>query len=1567
MAMEPGGRADKLGNEYERLWVVYQLLRVLRGEVTAVTWEPAGPEAEGIDVLLDLPDGVPSRHSCKRENAGNGKWTLSHLNARGVLDAAKGHLSKGTNHQFVFVSRDPCPELRDLAERAGRYDEKADVYYADLPPEGLLLSFHQLAHYWGFDTKSSPNDRAVVFRMLTACKALAWDLTLLSEHVRMLAQATIDADPDVTRTLLADFAIQHLGTRLDRGQLEKLFATKGLVVRGEGDLASIGAAIRSLQENFIGSIKPYLINDHLIHRQEASRLVNSVLSNGPDRPRLLMVHGRAGIGKSGILIALTDALAAQGVPYLPIRLDRKVPVGSADRFGRDVCGLPSSPARTLETIAGHARAVLILDQLDALRWTAAHTDLAMDVITEVVREALNPFCKADITVVVVCRTFDLEDDPRIGHLKSLVKSDAIEVGLLAPDAARDIVNAAQGMWSSLSGSQQILLQQPQALYIWTRLKASNGAAPVFRTHTDLMRAFWHDLLHRKRPPTIQTYLLDHVLGQLVTRMDETGRLTAPASLVDPSKAHIVQFLQSSGVIRVDNRNQCVFTHQSYLDFLVANELNSRLLTGRANLLTWLRASDQSLFRRDQVRQVLALQRDDDSDAYIRGVEALLRDEQIRFHFKNLVLRLLGQADPPTRDEVDLVVRLLSDRRWRELLVGQVLWNNPQWFVAMIEEGLWARWLDSEDEELIDMTLRMAALMSRRFGDQVAAILTPYVSRTAPWPQRVATALSWGAADEDTDKLFDLRVLLIRSGHQSGHIWWERLAKRHPKRCLRLLSLHMKLLVRSGLALRHGQTSELISTAIDANAEGEPKWIRKAAARCPRLAWKRIAGICRHLELVTRWAERNHTWTDYGTPISRLADQGRNSLKACEQVLVAAGRSLARRAIQTFKDIVAEGESRPHGKLVERALMRSMEALPDADADYAIEWLIAKPRRLWLGDWRDNASEAEPAYQLISRFSGLCSDPVVTRLEIALFNFRVPKLKHLLKCDHDRVMEGYYCPNHHGKAQYTLLSAIPVLRLTGSGRTQVGVWQRKFDKDPREARVRSYGGIVCSTIPTERLHRITDEHWIRIAHEDWSKQQHRHKTMGPGRLGEASHEHFARDMGTMARRQPSRFARLALSLLPETVPTAYVHEILRAFEHKAPPDILVNACKAEGGDPKYRAVAARELASWHPVTREEIEAIIEKVGTAADSETARAICWLIQKRDDIRWSQATVNIIGQFAMTHPDPSSEELESKHFDVGSSALNSVRGTASMAIEVLLFADLGRYETLKEAIFAVTTDAHVAVRAASIATCCPILNINREWAVDHFMSIVAPADDRVFLGRGLNEFLSYALWSHSERLLPVIERMSLSEIDKVAERGAAWVAAAWLYKGWCDGMLTKCQSGSVSQRRGVAKLAADLPWESEIADARVTLLSAFFNDDDKDVRHEAAKVFWKPELRKDDRLIDLALIFVESRAFAEDPTPIIRGLETMKGSLVAHASIVHSIADKIAGPLAAAARNMHQGISSDVPGLFKLLLRLYQQAQDTRNRSVQVACLDRWDALLKAGVGSYQDAEGMLDSTDR
>ena len=118
---------------------------------------------------------------------------------------------------------------------------------------------------------------------------------------------------------------------------------------------------------------------------------------------------------------------------------------------------------------------------------------------------------------------------------------------------------------------------------------------------------------------------------------------------------------------------------------------------------------------------------------------------------------------------------------------------------------------------------------------------------------------------------------------------------------------------------------------------------------------------------------------------------------------------------------------------------------------------------------------------------------------------------------------------------------------------------------------------------------------------------------------------------------------------------------------------------------------------------------------------------------------------------------------------------------------------------------------------------------------------------------------------------------------------------------------------------------------------------------------------------MIDLALKFISSRTYFDDPTSIINGLGDVKGSVLKYAGIICAIADSFAGPLAKDADDGGKHVHANVPDLFKLILRLYQQAQDGHQNEVQIICLDCWDSLLQAGVGDLHTAEQLLDAVDR
>jgi hypothetical protein len=129
MSISSGGRADKLGNRYEGLWVAHNLLRLLWEEVAAVQLEAVGDEEQGVDVWVTGGDGTRHAYQCKRKNGTVGRWSVADLARQDVLRNAAVQLRRDLSAHFTFVSTDAAPGLRELADTARGAGDDADEYF----------------------------------------------------------------------------------------------------------------------------------------------------------------------------------------------------------------------------------------------------------------------------------------------------------------------------------------------------------------------------------------------------------------------------------------------------------------------------------------------------------------------------------------------------------------------------------------------------------------------------------------------------------------------------------------------------------------------------------------------------------------------------------------------------------------------------------------------------------------------------------------------------------------------------------------------------------------------------------------------------------------------------------------------------------------------------------------------------------------------------------------------------------------------------------------------------------------------------------------------------------------------------------------------------------------------------------------------------------------------------------------------------------------------------------------------------------------------------------------------
>src|ERR1700733_14749677 len=821
MAFEPGGYSDKLGNRYEGRWVARQLLLLLHEQVRSVTVEAAGVDEAGVDLRIERKDGNREAQQCKAENGTKSHWTFADLNRRGVLAKLRWQLERDPRHRFTFVSGVPATQLRHPSRSAADSTGDPDRFYSDQIQAGSSArqtAFSEWCSFLGL-SESSAEDLALAYDLLHRSGFHQFsDDREQREELRWMAGQAATGDPDAVLLLLSDFAANNPRKPITALDLWQHLRNSGHEPRRMFADERIGPRLGELQQEFDDSISQHLAGGKAIVRPEVTE-VRSSLDDDPLGTTIIL-HGSAGHGKSGVLYQLTQLLRSAGTPFLALRLDRKVARGTPRHFGHDL-GLPESPVNCLDAVAHDRTPVLILDQLDALRWTSTHSTEGLEVCKSLLREVRTlrsigrPF-----SVVLCCRTFDLEHDPKIRSWIRSLQTFALKktlIGLLPPATVRDFVESFNVNFSKMSHRRQSLLRSIQNLAIWAEVVQSEDKSPEFDSGTDLMRAFWSNRRQEIEKAGYTAAERDGVLDLLVDHMEAQATQLAPRSLIE-SHEGLVTELQTLNIVHA-NKLTVSFCHQSYLDFLIANRVVHRLTAGAEGVVYWLGdRTKQSLFRREQLRQILFLLAEEQPLDFSATLDRLLTARDIRFHIKQLVIEAIGQLRP-SPGLFERVVAMVNNNDWRTHAFRDVLDRNEDWIRALHESGQLIDWLLSPDLDKQNIATWLVVSVVRTAPALAEAVLL--AAQKAGIAERLRTILVYSDVTDEPESIFAFRLECLRADGESTYIAWKDFAHKRPTRAIRLLSTYLEL--------RYGDGPALARCRLETNGKDDVNAILKAVA------------------------------------------------------------------------------------------------------------------------------------------------------------------------------------------------------------------------------------------------------------------------------------------------------------------------------------------------------------------------------------------------------------------------------------------------------------------------------------------------------------------------------------------------------------------------------------------------------------------------------------------------------------------------------------------------------------------------------------------------------------------
>lgn len=1551
MALEPGGYADKLGNRYEGRWAVKQLLRLLNEEINSVIIEAIGDDEQGVDLVIVGKSGTQQFQQCKARNASKEFWDISDLNFRGILRNMQFQLDRNPSNEFALVTGVPASVFGDICESARNSNGNSEDFFLHQihkVGETRRRIFRHFNEYLGLNPEQE-QDRERAFRYLQKMHIILWpDDQNSRDEILGWAEVLIDGEPDIVIATLAEFAQNNIRKTLTVNDARTYLAKLELHPRKLSHDYRIAPAIEEIQKAFEESIRPILINGELIPRNETQEILNAL-----DKDKIIILHGTAGIGKSGVLYELAQKLKKQNRPYLAVRLDRQQPKNNQRQFGNDI-GLPDSPVLCLASLINGVSGVLIIDQLDALRWTSSHSANSLEVCKSMVREIHRlQMTGKHISMILSCRTFDLEHDPEIknwlsGQILHDHQCQKIEVKKLPPEAIKPIIEKAGVDFGRLKEKVKQILLSPQHLSMWVKLK-KDVRMHEFQSATQLMREFWKEQYRILETMHVNADEADTVLDTIVNYMEQNGNLYAPASLISHQQK-VSSALSTQEIVRIDDK-RISFCHQSYLDFRIADHLLRDIHRKQGDICAWLGSKEkQSLFRREQLRQVLVLLSDEDPIEFVKNIRALLLNKNIRFHLKHLSLSVLGQIEQPIKEMLDLCVELLNDTYWKNHAIELIYLRNAPYIQSLVNRGTIQKWLESSDKADIDLAIWLLQSINDKSGDLVTEILSPYLDKGNDWSERILNVLRF-SPEEDSDKMFELRLELVRRGYAPQFIHWNALVKSTPLRAIRIIETAISTwdsprLEENSLTKKRQRARFEHWTADDVKA------MIQASIQYPIETWDMLIP---HIERLTTikidkydtqlddWLERKHY------------DDGYVSLSRGIVLLVSeAGKELAKTKTKEFLDRTHRLQN-SISPVIQEILMKAYTALPGAFSDDGIKWLLADTNRLAF-DSGYSEPEWMPASRLISALSPHCSEKLFQELENAIMHYHSPDEKESAKYCLPKWKEGYF-RDYWGRAQYFLLPALDKSRRSKESDGLIGVLNRRYEKYPKWLFTGRCSTFGCVGSP---LHgEISDRAWLgivtnkRILEEDhlrrrWSEDRE---------YEESSITQFSCSLRTAASKNPERFAQLALKF-PKDVHSSYIVAILNA----------VKLTKPENVPDKEKGTA------WEPAKIETIEAILDRFPLGEEHNVALNFCWLVRDRADENWSDRAINKLLDYAKAHPDPTIGKLNmypsSEGDDVNKAsvsslldnALNCVRGVSGLAIGALLWEHPDWLEKLRPGIESLIRDPHPVVRVAAIEACLPVININKDLAVDWF--VTACNDDvRIAASHYAVYYFNSCVESHYEKLSPIILCLMDSKNDKVAEEGAREICARWLFYGMFEKELDRCKIGNIAQRKGVAKITSQFLKEEKFTSKCRELLIPLLNDNEHDVRAEANHaVFHKPDILNVPGLTDFFIIYTKSKAFVDDPTGLLYTFKDYPGFLLPHSNIIFSICEAFAGPLADLSRNLSMGLAHDVSMICPLILRLYEQSKDNQPE-IMNRCLEAWDLLFEHRIGIVSELMKQLD----
>ena len=1117
MSLETGGRSDKQGNVYENRCLAQVLIQLITEEITSVVVEPIGENTDICEFYTVGKDGRKTYFQCKGSNEMNDHWTPSDLHRHKLFSRVQNLLRSDPECEFRFISPLYYSGLDDLCSRAKKYPSAENYLEYALTNNKLRAVFSACEKYFHLDRSNSDQLKELI-NLLSRCEFLVRpNNSETIQHLDQLISVYFWGEAENTRILLENYVndTASYGKELTNSDVLNFLSEKGIQPIGRLSETRIAPAISRLNVSFSESYKA--IQGAIFHRASSDLLIQAV-----EAGKSVILRGKAGSGKSGCIRELINHLERNHIDYLAVQLDKHVPNDNADQYGKSL-GLPGSPVNSLSLLSGSKPCVLILDQLDALRWTALHSPTALDVCKEMIAQVrgINENTEGRVSLVFSVRTFDFENDNGIRSLFSEEKQEkaespwsVIDIGSLTDEEVIQIVGED---YKQCPRRVKELIHVPSSLYVWLNLDSRKGINQIASAQ-DMVLSWWSQIQESYANAGNNRTSLADCISKIVTSISCSGSFALPQAMFMEYTQEL-KYLASGGMLIVEN-GRLSFAHQSFLDsFLLEKDLDA-IFTGRQNLLSLVLSWGVQLpLLRYRLSALFQNVVESNQGLFVNQAKTFLESDQIHYYYKAAVFETIGQLATPEPIIFKIIDEYYEKTEWHGFILQTVYERHP-FFIEHLSTQQSFDWLSKEGIPL---------LTSMRYYSPsfvVSKLREMMESGTATAEQ--AISIIGTEINEESDEFFALRMDIYRSdcSFLTG-IHFINLERTQPDHIIQVLIMFLS------------NTDMRVAQHVYIDNEKRTQFCIEN--------YRSIIGSL--FDLLCNCAEKTplglHTMV-YSRERYWLPQQSEPSLaREIVDLVKVSLKILAINAPEEAMRYISKAGKFRNGISNELALSTLLE-LPSNYSDAAIEWLLSDFDYHILDCISNEYDYLSTCKDILKKHSPFCSSVLFAQLEDRICSWKgdrerfIENYKDRIKLNRIHGEGPVYWPAW-GHLQKALLPSLDASRTSQKAKNLLAVLNRNDWVCSEYYHAGILSGPARSVVSTihHNAFRLSDKTWLEIINANVDEYHSRMREKYDGAYYyESSHWAFAQDLGSCVKTDPARYARLLLKLPHDCFPGYY---------------------------------------------------------------------------------------------------------------------------------------------------------------------------------------------------------------------------------------------------------------------------------------------------------------------------------------------------------------------------------------------------------------------------------------------